>query len=360
METKKDVVLVTKTGRNFGAVLQAYALVTILKKKGNSIRILYHPSKSLDGQFDLYRSIHSVRDLPYNLLIFHHRKDIRLSINRFQEFREKYFTFTDPYISDQDVIDNPPSADVLIVGSDQVWNPNIRFSPIYFLAFGNENTRRYSYSASIGIETIPDKLRKEYRNYLSTFNGISVRESTAVSQLREIGINSINTVDPTLLLDSTEWDSITGDYHTNEKYILVYSLYDIDLLNRTAKELQRKTGYQIKTIATSVRLHYVGDDIIWDAGPIEFINLIKNAAYIVTSSYHGMLFSINYRKMFCVIPPHSTKSRFIDLLSYLGLQDRIISKEENIGSIFDLEKPNENEDLNELIRISTEYIDSIQ
>ena len=356
---KKEILLITKTGKNFGAVLQAYALVYLFKRKNFLIKILNHPSKIISEQFTIYRHIHSVRDLIYNLLIYNHNKSIIKAINRFQEFRNKYFHFTEPYETDQDVINNPPNADLYVVGSDQVWNPNIRFSPINFLQFGNNQIHRYSYSASIGIDNIPVCLKDKFKKYLSNFNGISVRESSAVEMLNKININSINTVDPTLLLSESEWEIIANDNNNDEKYILVYTLYNLKILKNSALKLKKITGYKIKFIATSVRLKSFGDEIIWDAGPREFVSLIKNASYIVTSSYHGMLFSINFKKPFFVILPESTQRRFLDFLRNIDMDNRIIKNINDIEKIYDKDILKSNTRLEKLINFSKKYLNNI-
>ena len=353
----KSILLVTKSGKNFGAVLQAYALSQMLKNLGCNVTILNYPADKLREQFKVFRTVHSLRDIVYNFMVLFKYKSIRQAIKRFQHFRGKYFNFSEPFNAEEK-IDNPPLADVYLVGSDQVWNPKIMFSPIYFLHFGDCNVKKSSYSASIGLSMFPEDYISEIKEYLNAFQFISVREASGQKILNDVGINAKTTVDPTLLLSKDEWAKITVRPADKEKYILVYSLYNLDLLKATVDCVKKQTGYKVKTIATSVRLDNFGDDIIWDAGPCEFVGLVEKASIVITSSYHGMLFSLNFRIPFLVIPPEATRNRFYDLLRSIGFENRIIeSLNEITAEMFSMDTNSKL--LREQISTSKQYLVSV-
>ncbi|MGI6544889.1 MAG: polysaccharide pyruvyl transferase family protein [Fastidiosipilaceae bacterium] len=354
---KEKVLLVTKCGKNYGATLQAYALSQSIKKKPYSLSVLNYSSKNLSEQFRMFRQIRSLKDVLYNILLIPRYKQIKKANQRFIEFHNEHLNLTQAYINEDEIINNPPQADIYIVGSDQVWNPNIKFSPIYFLNFGPLDVHRYSYSASIGISTLPHEYISSVQKYLSNFCSISVREESAERLLNEMGIHSITTVDPTLLLSKEEWTDIANEPSENN-YILVYSLYKSELLKSVAEKIKGMTHCKIVCVATSVRLQNFGDKIIWDAGPREFIGLIKNASYVVTSSYHGMLFSLIFGKPFFVIPPDSTSCRFNDFLSSINMQNRIIHSEEEVTEKTMIMEQ-ENTLLKDKIKQSNDYLDNI-
>lgn len=354
---KEKVLLVTKCGKNYGAVLQACALSQSIKKRQYSLVVLNYSGKNLSEEFRTFRRIGSFKDILYNVLLIPQYRRIKKANQRFVKFRNEHFNFTKTYGDEEEVFNNPPQADIYIVGSDQVWNPNIKFSPIYFLNFGDPNAHRYSYSASIGINTLPHEYIPRIQNYLSSFSSISVREESAKKILNEIGVHSITTVDPALLLSKEEWTDIANE-PAEENYILVYSLYKSKLLKSVAEKIKRMTHCKIVCIATSVRLQNFGDEIIWDAGPREFIGWIKNASYVVTSSYHGMLFALIFKKPFFVIPPNSTSSRFSDFLRSINMQNRIIHATEEVTE-HSLIIEQENILLKEKIKQSNDYLDNI-
>ena len=353
----KSILLVTKFGKNFGTVLQAYALSQILKSFGCNVTILNYPADKLREQFKVFRMVRSLRDAAYNFMMLFKCKKTHQGIKRFQQFRAEYFDFSEPFNSEEK-IDNPPLADVYLVGSDQVWNPKIMFSPIYFLHFGNRRVKRASYAASIGLSAFPKKYIAEIKEYLNYFQSISVRETSGQEILHHMGINAKTTVDPTLLLSKGEWAKIAVKPVDTEKYILVYSLYNIDLLKATVDCIKKQTGYKVKTIATSIRLDNFGDHIIWDAGPREFIGLIEKASIVITSSYHGMLFSLNFGIPFLVIPPEATRGRFYDLLQSIGLENRIIGSLNEITTEL-LSIDTNNKLLREQISASKQYLASV-
>lgn len=352
------MLLVTMSGKNFGAILQAYALFQVIKQKNPSITMLNYSVKSLSVQFRVFRNVKSVKDIFYNLLVIPKARKIKIANQRFLEFRNDSFAFTNAYTTENEIYNSPPEADIYLVGSDQVWNPEIHFSPVYFLNFGSSVIRRYSYSASIGLSSLPSEYISIFQKYLARFDSISVREESAESILRKIGIQSQTTVDPTLLLSKEEWAEIAVGPHKYNEYILVYSLYNSELLELVSERIRYLTHCKVIFLATSVRLRSFGDEIIWDAGPREFIGLIKNAAYIVTSSYHGMLFSLIFEKSFFVIPPSNTSSRFFDFLSSINLKERMIKEIEEVTEDMLVMRQN-NIPLEKKIELSKNYIDGI-
>lgn len=194
--------------------------------------------------------------------------------------------------------------DLFIVGSDQVWNPNIiEFDPTYFLAFAPQN-KRYSYSASFGVDTLPQKpalLKVHYRDYLKQMNYISVREASGAKVVEElIGKKAEVAPDPTLLLSQEEWVEKLAltikETEKTEKFLLIYFV----------SEISPEMIKEIKKFAKDKQLnivHIMGDTfgskrIIVD--PKQFVAMIANAQYVFTDSFHGSVFSIIMQTPFFV------------------------------------------------------------
>lgn len=189
---------------------------------------------------------------------------------------------------------------------------------------------------SIGLQSLPNELKAEFRKRVSRFDYVSVREKQAQKILAELGIKSDVSPDPTLLLNKEEWNAIARETIKNP-YILCYFVSYPKGIEKVVEEVQKKYGkkYSIVNLMTSEESSKIGDIKIRDAGPREFLGLFKNANYIITSSFHGTVFSIINRKPFVTTLYKSTSSRVVELLYSLSLEDRIISPTNyNVHTIF--------------------------
>jgi hypothetical protein len=245
------------------------------------------------------------------------------------------------------------TLDVVIAGSDQVWNPlYLRYSDYaYLIPFRLKNTRKIAYAASFGIDdldSIPSNLLNIYKVWLRDFDAISVREQSDVVFLSKlVGKEITHTLDPTLLLNN-DWWSIHGvppDARSLDNiadYVFVYNLtYDMikpiePFLNKLREKGLTILAYYmprpfplkqcIEDIKHLVKIrNKLGITFVEYISPFEFLWLIKNAKYVITNSYHGTIFSILFEKNFIVIPPRGKSKRILDLLDLLGLRERAIS-----------------------------------
>lgn len=168
--------------------------------------------------------------------------------------------------------------------------------------------------------------KEDYKGKLSKINYISVREETAKNLLQPLVDKTISVVvDPTLLIDSKEWEKeFKLSDKEKEPYILTYHVTEYPEYVKIINELSRKTGLKVITFEKRKKKNY--NSILrcaYSDGPEEFVRLIKNAKYVVTTSFHATVFSIIFHKKLFVVPHNTTGSRMIDLLNKLGLQDRI-------------------------------------
>ena len=308
---------------NYGASLQAYALQTYLKQKGHDVEIIdYLPAymdKAYSSNFNRYMSIpkmsplYKYKDNAFFRIVYAIRKYLpqlckivrqKGRKQAFDRFKHAYLHLTDHYVEYKDLKDVQWVADVFIVGSDQVWNPlfNNGRDPSYFLQFGSLETKRVAYAASFGVSTLEEQDVKRMKEWLKSFSAISVRETTGLRLLSNIGIlEGQHVVDPVFLLSPKDWDILIQDRNSRvPAYVLVYNLGQVDeSIKSCAQELARKHNLSILSIEDSNKIKYA-DKIVENAGPIEFVRYIKAARYVVTNSFHATAFSLKFNVPFYV------------------------------------------------------------
>ncbi len=337
---KKIGILTFHRAHNYGAVLQSYAL----QLKTKSFIIDYY-SPYIYDQYKLFKPL---------------RKNvIKFIISLVRDFRN-YKVNKKRYINFEKVISNLPlisleetnNMSILITGSDQVWNPEITngLSDIYTLNFGNDNIKRISYAASVGNINNIEKYKNEYKDKISKLDRISVREESAKLELEKIlPYKKIEVVlDPTLLLTEKEWNNeIKSIKSENKKYILAYVVEENDNYLKIVNKLSKETGLGIIHFGRKNPGYNNEIKTCYTSGPLEFVNLIKNADYIVTTSFHATVFSIIFNKKFWVVPHRTTGSRVTDLLNKLGISHRIVNTLEE----FEKRNYDENIDYNKVNKI---------
>lgn len=322
--------IITKIGKNYGALLQAYALKTALCDMGHEAHIIrYTPENSL-RTYKICKYPWGIRGTKENIKALFRFKDINKSNSAFLNFREKYFDFIGDYKKNDEFIKNPPKCDIYITGSDQVWNPLLSFDSAYYFGFCDENidVKRASYAASIGLNAIPTKYENDFIDMVRKFDYISVRETQGKRILDSYGVPAVVAPDPTLLLDMDKWSSVTKSKAVSQPYILCYFVSFSKEMAELSRRIQRITGYKIVNLMTSESSSSVGNVKVRDAGPEEFLGYFEKASFVLTSSFHGTVFSIINKRPFATILYKQTSSRVEELLSNLELESRIISSDE--------------------------------
>ena len=247
--------------------------------------------------------------------------DIQLSEEELNEReRNNFDKMKNKEIADVSIIEG--DHDKIIVGSDQVWNYGCSGSDETFLLPDIE-TKKYSYAASFGAAELPEKQVPFFKEQLSKFRYISVREKTGQEICKkQLGLSAEVVLDPTLLLTKEEWAERFHIQSKSKKYILVYSLGISVPLKNVARKMSKILGLPIYNISVIVK-DFFGDKVIKNAGPKEWVELFHNAAFVVTDSFHGTAFSVNFNKPFYAFANNERASRIVDLLDTLGLQNRL-------------------------------------
>ncbi len=314
--------IITKhSAYNFGAMLQAYALSEKVSELGADCSIIDLRQKKPAPVSSWLSPSGAIKNLAFYL----HKKEILDGYQKFETFIKNY-TKTEKYDSSWDLRKEIPDADVYISGSDQVWNP-LDINDAFYLRFVPKDKIRASYAASMGISYIPEGAKNIIKEYINDFDYISVRENTGKEMLSEITDKDINVnVDPVFLLDEDRWKSVGKKPDLNKPYILCYVLYRPVWLNGWLKKLHKKTGKQIVVVTTDAYRNIYHNKIIRNAGPFEFLGLLQNADFVVSTSFHGVALSIANKRPFYAAINENAPSRISDLLSLMKLEDRIISE----------------------------------
>lgn len=316
---------------NYGAVLQTFALKSVLDNLEHDVRIIDYICKNkkeiyrilrINKNLGLKYNVRAVLDVPFRKL-----KKIRVDKFTKENYRLTKNTFDESY----KIKESNLNYDMYICGSDQIWNyENTKFDKTYFLDFVQEDYKKMSYAASFGVSEIKSKYINEYKQLLNNIKYISVREKTGENIIKNITNRECEVVlDPTLLLDKKFWITKCNklkNKHMN--YILLYSLHNSKEIYRISKQISEKTGYKVLKINTNGIKDLASGLKNIVPGPLEFVNLINNAKYVVTDSFHGTAFSINLNKNFFVYLGKEIKnnSRIQDLLYKCDLTDRIVTE----------------------------------
>lgn len=325
---------------NYGALLQAYATKVVLSKYGEVSTIDYN-NGLLNKELKLIRfeasvhgikkTIHDVLRLPFYKLITRFKRFIRHNMNLTQELNAEDLN--------NSKLDN---FDVYVCGSDQIWNPyiisfNEQIDPIFFLSFAPDNAVKFSYASSIGHYNFNNKEKSYVKELLTGFKSISVREKDGVEKIQNIFPDRKikHVVDPTLLLSKNEWlKEFKLTKHTpKEKYLLVYSVPRTELIKKAVQYFAKKLNLKIVSIDKMLIPLMKVDKHVRDAGPKEYIELFANASFIITDSFHGTCFSVNFNKPFVSISLGKRTNRIASLLSLLDLKNRIMYNEDNFKSV---------------------------
>lgn len=314
---KKAKVVTYCTWTSIGSMLQSYALKIVLtKEECNSSIIL----KNSDNQFEKIK-VHSFKSLIKRIFELLNGKKKNELYKKRMRFLEKYISVEgfENYSDIQSNSDND-DTDIYIAGSDQVWNPD-NCNPLFFLDFVQKK-KCISYAASMGKSQIPDDKAKIIEKYLKKFEFISVREQSCADALKPLTDKEITVnIDPTFLIDCDEWRNISRKYESyklKKSYILLYMLYWDNSCKKKIKELKKKTGMPIYAISNGLSGVYA-DKVFYDVGVEEFLWLVDNAEYVVTSSFHGVALSIIFNKKFSAVINPSMPARIESVMKLLSV-----------------------------------------
>lgn len=307
---------------NYGAVLQAYALQQYLNDIGIENEIIDYRCEYIEEFYKPVKAspLRELKTYIRELLFFPYNTKKR---KKFESFVKEYIKTSETIYTQDKLRDINDKYDFFITGSDQVWNSRWSgFDKAYFLDF-TENDKKASYAASFGFDKIPENEVDEYRRLLSGFQYISVRENTGLQIINQLlQRNAELSLDPTCLIGKDKWKSIA--VKPNESgYVLLYTLDKSEQLVSFAKEKAKELKAKIVCISDALKK---AEDFEYKGflSPSEFIGLFENAGYVVTNSFHGLMFSVIFEKHFCLqyqLSKGAPNSRLADFVHDFGLEN---------------------------------------
>lgn len=351
MHKKYKVGIVTyHKALSYGACLQAFATFYVITNKMNCY-----------AEFIDYENKFESRQKGWNFLIKGSPKEIIMTIIKrilfknekckkrafleFLKYQELSSVHTN-FIEDLNCL----KYDILVVGSDQVWNPKISngIDDVFLLDFG-KTSKKVSYSSSMGGYVLNKDDKRHFKSKLNHFDYISVREKHTEKQISSLVNKDIRILlDPTLLISGHEWRQIANQHiihykFKKNKYILAFTIGEIGEEIVTAYNyFSKKLGLPIYRIMLNTYKPKGISKVISGATPYEFIDLIDNARFVITNSFHGTAFSINLNTPFVQIPVKNNNQRMSELLNFVGLKNQSLMKKNfsNIRTEIDFEEIN--------------------
>ena len=335
---------------HYGAALQAAATERAVETLGHECEIIDYFVNQDNALFRRPTGLGSAAADAHTAL---HYQALKTRYERFEQFSRDHLRISaHRYLSAAELRQAQLPYDAILSGSDQIWNPKIfpngHFDPVFFGAFSDR--RKIAYAPSFGIPKVPEDMEQELRSYLDAFSHLSVRERQGQAIVTEVTGQTVPVVlDPTLLLTAEQWSAAASRHMvaqggrqalTPQGYILCYCINRPGALAPYIQEFARRSGLPVVQLCGIRQKVHPKARCILDAGPAEFLELFENAAFVFTNSFHGTVFSTQFRvPFFTAVSPAELadpeSSRTFSLLSRLGLSNRIVGQ----GSTDALETP---------------------
>ena len=306
---------------NYGSNLQALALQTVIRS-----------SKACGEEctYDIL-PLRLMKDFPWpprktlkqrvaGVLVDLHRK-------QFDSFDADYMHYA-PVTESDELGRLNDLYDGFVCGSDVVWNPTFnRHMDVYFLTFAKKHC--FSYAASFSNQDFTDEEKKWTGTGLRHLDDISVREEQGVAFVRELsGRDAVHVLDPVLLMDREQWKQFLPAKSMKKPYIFVYVTHLNSHIQETIRILQKKTGYKVVISAWGPK-QALKMGMLQVHKPMQWLELLSNAEYVVTNSFHATAFAVLFgRKFFTVVygkKDEGINIRMYDFLHTLGLENRILA-----------------------------------
>lgn len=336
---KKVAVITRHAISNYGSLLQAIATQQIVENLGYTCEIIdyirrnenYHQQEKTLVMGKPYCSSF-IKRTAYLAL---RQPESVIAGRRFDKMRKKYLHLTREYTSLSQLQLDTPQADIYMTGSDQVWGPVMdgSYDSAYCLSFTKESDHRVAFAASFGRTDFTDETEAFYKKWLSRYEQLAVREDSAVQLLNSWGIKAQQVLDPTLILDQAHWETLCSPM-TKKKYILVYQIHSDKTLDRYAKAVAKKARLPLIRVSSSFHQIVRGGRLEYCPDLGKFLSYIKHALCLITDSFHGTAFALNFNTPFVEVLPGKTSTRNTSILRLTGLLNRILKDENDVNLAF--------------------------
>lgn len=332
---KKIGVITFHSPYNYGSSFQAYALQETVKKICNhecDYKIINLRTENQKRMYSIDRKINLFSKIIRNFMIRDYDKKYKIKNQKFEDFINNKLDVTKEYHSYEELENANFDFDYYISGSDQLWNLRaFDFDWSYYLGFVKRG-KKISYAASFGPKPIEfsEEEKLKVKNYINDYDNLSVREKGSYNNIYQLtGRESEINMDPTILLEREEWNQlIPKEKIIKGEYILYYSLGQDKENIKLVEKISKKMNLPVITTRYSGRNElFTNFKQIYDVGPIEFLNLLNSAKMVLTTSFHGTIFSVILNRPFFSINADKDYRR-LTLLETIGLENRNINKED--------------------------------
>ncbi|MCM1113992.1 MAG: polysaccharide pyruvyl transferase family protein [Clostridium sp.] len=331
-ENKKVAVITRHAVSNYGSVLQAYALQEAVKELGFECEIIDYirDDEHYKNITDTLIKKTNWNSNPLKRIIYKMIQTpeyIKMG-KAFEKYRKALLNESKTRYTSLDALkQNPPAADIYCTGSDQVWGRigSSEMDEAYFLSFAPSDKKKVAYAASFGKTDLSSVDPLRLKKWLNAYSTITVREKSAVDIIKSLDINKVNQVlDPTLLLNSDCWSKLINK-DIDGKYVLLYQLHHNPQMDNYAKEFAKKCNLKLIRVTPLFHTIFKGGKAVYLPDIQTFLSYIKNAEYMITDSFHGTAFAINFNTQFVDVLPGETKTRNQSILELTGLTNRVLN-----------------------------------
>lgn len=359
MQEKRIALVTVYYQPNFGSQLQAFATQEALKKFGvsnetitidglrseiNKAKYKYFLSRIFDIN-TVKDKMATIRKVVAAKRSHEYAKNLATRNKMFNDFTLKCFHLSKRYNGKAEITKHAYEYAAFIVGSDQLWLPSNISADYFTLSFVPDDVKKIAFATSFGVSELPKKYGLKAGKFINRINYVSVRENSGQKLVKHWANRDVPIVcDPTILFGDKEWEKALGSVHQGsrfahgEKYIFVYFLGNNPWEREIVTKVRKETGLKIVQLA-HIDEYIKSDEKFadytpYDVGPKEFVELIRDAEYVFTDSFHCSVFSMLFHKKFFTFPRYSqdgtvsTNGRLYSLLTIVHQESRLVKKQD--------------------------------
>ena len=322
---------------NYGSALQSWALCRAITKLGyHAVLIDYCPDILKDkNPLDPFKNSWD-KNKEMQDMIDKSMAEIKINYHKFESFYSNRFNRSKPYTR-FNFDESANEVDSYVCGSDTIFSPDeFNLDDGYLANYRCMKGNSISYAASFGDPHFTENQYAELDKKLQNFKSLGIREQMMIDYVKSrVRVPVQRVIDPTLLLDNVEYSSIISNERLiSGEYLLYYSRRHNKAIEEYVERVANEKKLKIVEISLNYKNEKKGHIMFYKAGVEEFLNLVNNASFVVTNSFHGMIFSVQFKKEFVVFSRALCDSKISELLGILGLSDRLlVSGEENYSLI---------------------------
>ncbi len=312
---------------NYGSALQSWALSESIKKLGYSAKLVdYCPDIMADKDpLNPFKNMWD-KDVESRRMCELTMPAIRENYLKFDTFYNKRFDKTLKKYTSANFDQIVSEVDGFVCGSDTIFCPDeFGFDDGYYANYEcMKKGYAVAYAASFGDPHFTDESYSVLNDRLKNFKAIGLRENLMLQHVKEhVNIPVQKVIDPTLLLASEDYDAIAEERQIKEKYLLLYTRRYNPEMEKYAEKLAAQNGWKLVEISLRATNAEKGHIMRYDAGVEEFVSLVKYSEYVVTNSFHGTIFAVQYKKPFLVFLREQGNTKINELLELFGLHNRL-------------------------------------